>query len=116
ARQAGSARHGLRHVEEIGGDVAVGKDELALCRKRPEPRAGLDRELIKREMPGAKGKRFAKLGLPIRKRLSGARIDEIEARAGKGGLRGRNRPPRFLAAVRAPKKGKNLRVKALNAY
>src|SRR3546814_5842884 len=60
ARQAGGARHRLRRVEQVGGGVAVGDDELALRRQRREARARLDGELIERQMAGAEGQRRAK--------------------------------------------------------
>src|SRR3546814_7085459 len=78
ARQAGGARHRLRRVEQVGGGVAVGDDELALRRQRREARARLDGELIERQMAGAEGQRRAKLRLPRRKRLAWPRIDQVE--------------------------------------
>src|SRR3546814_8118409 len=78
ARQSRRARHRLRRVEQIGGGIAVGDDEVAFRRERGEARAGLDRELIERQMAGAERQRARQFAFPGGKRLAGPRIDQVE--------------------------------------
>src|SRR3546814_17463189 len=67
-------------VEQVRRRIAVGNGEVALRRQRGEARAGLDRELIERQMIGAKGQRIRQLAFPGGARLAGPRVDSSEER------------------------------------
>src|SRR3546814_11076753 len=110
ARQAGGARHRLRRVEQVGGGVAVGDDELALRRQRREARARLDGELIERQMAGAEGQRRAKLRLPRRQRLAWPRIDQVETDPRPMPLPRRTSRPRLAPPARPASKTRKSRA------
>ena len=66
-------------------------------------------------MIGAERERAGQFGFPCGHRLAGPRIDQVKTDARKMLLRRRDRTPRLVFAVRATKKLKDLRVKALHA-
>ena len=76
--QARRVHHLLRRVPEIAAKIRAGNGEFSGCAEALEHRAGLDGELVKREMIACERKRAGKLGAPFGDALARPRIDQIE--------------------------------------
>ena len=74
-------RGGLRAGggEQVGGQIGIRYHQPTTRRLGREARAGLDRQLIEREVLGPERQRAGQLGLPFRQRLAGAGINQVEA-------------------------------------
>src|SRR5262245_30993321 len=86
------------------GFHAVRCSECAGLVARGERRAGLDRELIEREVVGGVAKREAELVAPGLRRLALARIDEVERDAAEMALGKVERRERLIGGVLAPER------------
>ena len=75
--------------------VRIARRQLAARGHRGEARAGLDRQLVEREMAGAEAERPLELGRPGRLALAGQRVDQVEADPVEAALRGRQRGERL---------------------
>ncbi len=78
-RQAGGLGHLAGELEQVGGGSSS-SGVKAPCRTiGGEARAGLDGQLVERQMPGAESQRARQLRLPMLGGLAGARVDQVEA-------------------------------------
>ena len=99
-RQALPCRDLLRDLVELGARIGIGQGELAGPVELVESRAGLDRQLVEREMLGRMADRELELGAPERRRLLGrAGIDQVEGVALEIFPGDRDRIQRFLRRV-----------------
>ncbi len=95
--------------------VIVGGDQLAAPHQRLEARAGLDRQLIEREVAGAEAERAGQLRLPLAERLTGPGIDQVERYAAEMLLRSRQRAQPLIDAMRTAEKAERRIVERLQA-
>src|SRR5579872_320270 len=106
--------------EALGGlvkrprEILVGKDEFASGMERGKARAGLDGELIDREMIAGQGQRLFELRLPLRERLARPRINEIEGKTREKPLRERECRERIAHIMAPPEEAERLLLERLH--
>jgi hypothetical protein len=79
--EAGGFRHRLGQLVERGAVVRIGFGQLALGGERGEAGAGLDGELVEREVAGAEGEGAGELASQAASLWPGQGVDEVEADA-----------------------------------
>src|SRR6476619_4416121 len=80
-----------------------------------EARAGLDRELVQRQVRGAERQRLRERRRPAVLGIAGERVDEVEADAPNMLLGGGERRKAFASGMGAAEEGEGLVVEALKA-
>ena len=91
----------LGQFEQGRRRVGIERFEGVLCDHRGEAGAGFDRQLIKREMLGAVADGAGKIGVPASHIVARQRVNQVEADAFYGVLRGFECPLSLGGAVRA---------------
>src|SRR5262249_51601715 len=104
-----------RPFEELRLQRFLGQREIATRDALLEHRAGLDGELIERDMACGEAERRLELRLPFRQRLLRPRIDKIEGEAVEGVARNLERAQGFRRIVLAPEEAERLVVQRLDA-
>src|SRR5205823_2899058 len=103
-RHASGGETLLRQLVHRGRSVLVSAEDLAARGAIAKGGAGLDRQLIKRNMRPGQAQRLAELVLPGRDALSGTRIDQVEGVSREGFGRQGNGSDRFVSTVTAAEK------------
>ena len=99
SRQACAGADQLREIVKIAPQIVVGNRELARLVQPEERRAGLDGQLIERQMLGRFRDRALEFGGPGLQRLARARINQIERITLEDRARDRDRVERLLRGV-----------------
>src|SRR6516225_2056195 len=99
SRQPVSGEAVLRHLEQYDRDFLLGQHEFAEPHRGGEGGAGLDRQLVEREVLASESQRFVELALPGRDALARAGIDQIEREARKDLARMLDRGDCLVTAV-----------------
>ena len=102
-REAGPSEAVLRRLEKLGGEVVVGHGDVAVRRPRRELRAGLDRQLVERQMRPGEGQRLVELRRPGVERLVGPRVDQVERNAREMGAGEGDRRQGLVAPCARPR-------------
>ncbi len=79
--EAGALQHVLGGLEEGRRQVRVGRRPAAAADRPVERRAGLDGQLVGRDVLGAQRQRLAELGAPGARRLAGTGVDQVDRQA-----------------------------------
>src|SRR6266404_6742640 len=104
ARQSGRREATLRRLEQRRPGLLVSGENLAAGGTVAKGGAGLDRQLIEREMLASQAQRLVELGLPGGETLAGAGIDQVAGVAREAGAGEADRGDRLIAVVPAAEK------------
>ena len=107
-------RERASELEQRGGAVGIIIAKLTLGGERGEAGAGLDGELVEREVAGAEAERTPELRFPGRRALFGPGIDQVEADTVESGLGGVERRQAFRDIMRPTEKMQRSIVERLN--
>ncbi len=99
---------------EPGRLFRFGKPDLAAGGAGGERGAGLECELIEREMGKPEPQRLVEFSAPGALTLAGPGIDQVDGKSRKEGLGCRDRPPRLRHPVRAAEEAERLFIEALH--
>src|ERR1700756_157554 len=101
SRQPASREVVLSHLVQRRCAFLIGQSNFAQPFLRRESGAGLDRQLIEREMLPSEGQRLVELASPGSDALAGARIDQIERKPRKSVSGVLDRRDRLVSVVSA---------------
>src|SRR5439155_8136175 len=113
-RQAGGRKTKLRRLEQRRPGLLVRGKNLAAGGAVAKGGAGLDRQLIEREMLAGEVQRLVELGLPRRDALARAGVDQVERGAREAGAGETDCRDRLIAIVPAAKEAERLRIERLD--
>ena len=114
-RHASAGETPLRELVQRNRAVLIRAEDLAAFGAVAESGAGLDRQLIKREMRSGKAQCLIELVLPSRDALPGTCIDQVERVAREGVAGERDRGERLRAIMAPTKKLQRRQIKRLHA-